>query len=94
MGQDTTGSPLSLTEPEPVSYEIYSRTRARPRPTPIYEKHQDYSDMKKDYSHSQYGTLSPRAVIAQATVVNLVKTPEVPPPLPPKNCRISLIENC
>ena len=85
MGQDSAGSPLSLADNstnESVSYEIYSRTRVRPRPTPIYEKHQDYSDIKRDYS--QYGTLSPRAVIAQATVVNLVKTPEVPPPLPPR----------
>ena len=87
MGQDSGGSPLSLAdnstnEQDSVSYEIYSRTRVRPRPTPIYEKHQDYSDIKRDYS--QYGTLSPRAVIAQATVVNLVKTQEVPPPLPPR----------
>ena len=66
--------------------EIYStRSRPRPRPSPIYEKHQDYS--------GQYGTLSPRCQIAQATVVNLVnKTthhpppppPDVPPPLPPR----------
>merc|ERR1712025_694450 len=66
--------------------EIYStRSRPRPRPSPIYEKHQDYS--------GQYGTLSPRCQIAQATVVNLVnKTthhpppppPDIPPPLPPR----------
>eukprot|EP00091_Calanus_sinicus_P008897 TRINITY_DN21181_c0_g1_i1.p1 TRINITY_DN21181_c0_g1~~TRINITY_DN21181_c0_g1_i1.p1 ORF type:complete len:113 (+),score=9.76 TRINITY_DN21181_c0_g1_i1:90-428(+) len=57
-----------------------------PRPTPIYEKHEDYSDMKTD-SLGHYGTVSPRAHISQATVVNLVKTsqasPDVPPPLPP-----------
>jgi len=68
-------------------FEIYARTRARPRPTPIYEKHEDYSDMKKD-SLGHYGTVSPRAQISQATVVNLVKTshvsPDVPPPLPPR----------
>jgi len=68
-------------------YEIYARTRARPRPTPIYEKHEDYSDMKKD-SLGHYGTVSPRAHISQATVVNLVKTSQpptdLPPPLPPR----------
>ena len=64
--------------------EIYARTRPRPRPAPIYEKHGDYG-----VGCGQYGTLAPRgrATIAQATVVNLVKTPppppEEPPPLPP-----------
>ena len=87
LGQsDNLPSPLSQAEPDssPVNYEIYSRTRARPRPTPIYEKHQDYSDIKRDSHYSQYGTLSPRAVIAKATVVNLLKTPDIPPPLPPR----------
>ena len=91
VGQDNLPSPLSLqdnstAEPDstPVNYEIYSRTRARPRPTPIYEKHQDYSDLKRDSHYSQYGTLSTRAVIAKATVVNLLKTPDIPPPLPPR----------
>ena len=87
VGQDNL--PLQETsqvdpDSSPVSYEIYSRTRARPRPTPIYEKHQDYSDLKRDSHYSQYGTLSPRAVIAKATVVNLLKTPDIPPPLPPR----------
>lgn len=62
LGQsDNLPSPLSQAEPDstPVNYEIYSRTRARPRPTPIYEKHQDYSDLKRDSHYSQYGTLSP-----------------------------------
>ena len=80
------GQPDCPAEPDstPVNYEIYSRTRARPRPTPIYEKHQDYSDVRRDSHYSQYGTLSPRAVIAKATVVNLLKTPDIPPPLPPR----------
>lgn len=87
LGQaDNLPSPLSQQEPDstPVNYEIYSRTRARPRPTPIYEKHQDYSDLARDSHYSQYGTLSPRAGIAKATVVNLLKTPDIPPPLPPR----------
>jgi len=79
------------------SLEIYSRGRnSRPRPTPIYEKHEDYSDLLKNDSSSQYGTVvSPRTQIAKATVVNLVKssTPkksngpmfiDEPPPLPPR----------
>ena len=88
LGQsDNLASPLSPAEQDstPVNYEIYSRTRARPRPTPIYEKHQDYSDLKRESHYSQYGTLSgSRAVIAKATVVNLLKTPDIPPPLPPR----------
>ena len=79
------------------SLEIYSRGRtSRPRPTPIYEKHEDYSDLLRKDSGSHYGTVvSARAQIAQATVVNLVKssTPkknsgpmfiDEPPPLPPR----------
>lgn len=79
------------------SLEIYSRGRtSRPRPTPIYEKHEDYSDLLIKDSGSHYGTVvSSRAQIAQATVVNLVKssTPkkscgpmfiDEPPPLPPR----------
>ena len=65
--------------------EIYARTRPRPRPAPIYEKHGHHG-----VGCGQYGPLAPRgrATIAQATVVNLVKTPppppEEPPPLPPR----------
>ena len=90
-GSSDTSSVMSSEgqDPNNVGYnrdlDIYStRSRPRPRPSPIYEKHQDYS--------GQYGTLSPRAHIAQATVVNLVNKsshqspppPDVPPPLPPR----------
>lgn len=89
-GSSDTSSVLSSDGPDNSynrDFEIYARTRTRPRPTPIYEKHEDYSDMKTD-SLGHYGTVSPRAHISQATVVNLVKTsqvsPDVPPPLPPR----------
>ena len=50
------------------------RSRPRPRPAPIYEKHCDYGVQYGGQSSAgQYGTLS-RAHIAQATVVNLVKS--------------------
>ena len=64
----------------------FSKSRPRPRPSPIYEKHGDYG--MRDQSVGHYGTITPRAKIAQATVINLVKTrslsPESPPPLPPR----------
>ena len=68
-----------------ADYAIYGRTQGRPRPQPIYEKHEDYSKPPASISH--YGTVSPRAHIAQATVINLVKTTtrdSEPPPLPPR----------
>ena len=82
-----------------TSLDLYSKQRTRPRPAPIYEKHRDYGDMRnshhRDYvepvnpSFPHYGTVSPRAKIAQATVINLVKTRSIspestPPPLPPR----------
>lgn len=89
-GSSDTSSVLSSDGPDNSynrDFEIYARTRSRPRPQPIYEKHEDYSDMKTD-SLGHYGTVSPRALISQATVVNLVKTsqvsPDTPPPLPPR----------
>ena len=89
-GSSDTSSVLSSDGPDNSynrDFEIYARTRSRPRPQPIYEKHEDYSDMKTD-SLGHYGTVSPRATISQATVVNLVKTsqvsPDTPPPLPPR----------
>jgi len=89
-GSSDTSSVMSSDGPDNSynrDFEIYARTRARPRPTPIYEKHEDYSDMKAD-PLGHYGTVSPRAHISQATVVNLVKTsqvsPDLPPPLPPR----------
>ena len=86
MSGDTGGSSAGHDTPAVLGYnntgDIYARTRPRPRPAPIYEKH-------GDYGCGQYGTLAPRgrATIAQATVVNLVKAPpppDVPPPLPPR----------
>ena len=86
MSGDTGGSSAGQDTPGVLGYnnpgDIYARTRPRPRPAPIYEKH-------GDYGCGQYGTLAPRgrATIAQATVVNLVKAPpppDVPPPLPPR----------
>jgi len=82
-GSSDTSSVLSSDGPDNSynrDFEIYARTRSRPRPQPIYEKHEDYSDMKTD-SLGHYGTVSPRATISQATVVNLVKTSQVSPPL-------------
>ena len=78
-GQETPSGVMSYTH----TGDIYARTRPRPRPSPIYEKHGDYT------VNGQYGTLAARgrATIAQATVVNLVKSPpppDVPPPLPPR----------
>ena len=99
--------------------EIYAKPRARPRPSPIYEKHSDYrisppvpqprGSLMNSIGHyssldpaavyggldSPYGsvltTTPPRAKIAQATVINLVKTRSLspegsppPPPLPPR----------
>lgn len=67
--------------------DLLSKLRTRPRPSPIYEKHGDYGDTRNQ-SLGHYGTISPRAKIAQATVINLVKTrslsPDSPPPLPPR----------
>jgi len=87
-GSSDTSSVLSSDGPDNSynrDFEIYARTRSRPRPQPIYEKHEDYSDMKTDSLGGHYGTVSPRATISQATVVNLVKTnivsPDTPPPL-------------
>jgi len=78
-GQETPSGVMSYTH----TGDIYARTRPRPRPSPIYEKHGDYT------VSGQYGPLAARgrATIAQATVVNLVKSPpppDVPPPLPPR----------
>lgn len=92
-GSSDTGSVLSSEGSDKVGtgyhskadYEIYGRTKGRPRPSPIYEKHEDY--IKPPSSISHYGTVSPRAHIAQATVINLVKTTSrdsEPPPLPPR----------
>lgn len=92
----------------------FPRSRGRPRPSPIYEKHSEYGnrEMLRDRNlntdssspksrgdgMNHYGTVnsSPRAKIAQATVVNLVNKSHLnrnrqqsppctpPPPLPPR----------
>ena len=82
-GQETPSSVMTYTASP--GDNIYARTRPRPRPVPIYEKHGgDYCG--QHIGGGQYGTLAPRGrpAIAQATVVNLVKSPEAPPPLPPR----------
>ena len=90
-GSSETSSLLSSEGPEHSGQypEIYAKPRVRPRPSPIYEKHGDYRAGQRE-SLGHYGAVSttPRAKIAQATVINLVKTrsasPDVPPPLPPR----------
>ena len=70
----------------PAFPALYGRGLARPRPTPIYEK----DGGSRDSSLCSYKTSSPRSRIAQATVVNLVRShasghdASVPPPLPPR----------
>jgi len=103
-GSSDTGSVLSSEGSDKVGYHskadyvIYGRTPGRPRPQPIYEKHEDYSKPATG-AISHYGTVSPRAHIAQATVINLVKTTQPgqrddgPPPLPPRPSSIKEEEN-
>ena len=70
----------------PAFPALYGRGLARPRPTPIYEK----DGGSRDSSLCSNKTSSPRSRIAQATVVNLVRShtsghdASVPPPLPPR----------
>jgi hypothetical protein len=70
----------------PLFSSLYGRSLARPRPSPIYEKG------GRDESLCKFGTTSPRSRIAQATVINLVRSQaaggggdaSLPPPLPPR----------
>ncbi len=71
----------------PLFSSLYGRSLARPRPSPIYEKD------GRDASLCKFGTTSPRSRIAQATVINLVRSQaagggggdaSLPPPLPPR----------
>ncbi len=71
----------------PLFSSLYGRSLARPRPSPIYEKD------GRDESLCKFGTTSPRSRIAQATVINLVRSQvagggggdaSLPPPLPPR----------
>ena len=86
-GSSDTSSVLSTDGGDASYTEVYGRSRARPRPAPIYEKHCDYWREPAPQHHSTplakcQGQL--RAQVSQATVVSLAKTLDRPPPLPPR----------
>jgi hypothetical protein len=69
----------------PVPSTLHRRALTRPRPAPIYEK----DGGSRDPSLCRYRAAPLQSRIAQATVINLVKSQasgdtSVPPPLPPR----------